>query len=80
MFELRILNTHQEDYRKHETRKAHTNLFDFYAEHALDDQLRALFDLLDDHPLIPDRVERDLRVPDTAATGAYGLRVDSVFR
>ena len=36
--------------------------------------------MLDDHPLILDAVERDFRVPDTAATGACGLSVESVFR
>jgi len=63
-----------------ETRNAQVSIFDFYAEHALGDQLRALSDLLDDHPLILDTVERDFRVPNTAATGACGLSVDSVFR
>lgn len=63
-----------------ETRNAQVSIFDFYAEHALGDQLRVLSDLLDDHPLILDTVERDFRVPNTAATGACGLSVDSVFR
>lgn len=63
-----------------ETRDAQVSIFHFYAEHALGDQLSALSDLLDDHPLILDAVERDFRVPDTAATGACGLSVDSVFR
>lgn len=63
-----------------ETRNAQASIFHFYAKHALGDQLSALSDLLDDHPLILDAVERDFRVPDTAATGACGLSVDSVFR
>ena len=63
-----------------ETRNAQTSIFHFYAPHALGDQLSMLSDLLDDHPLILDCVERDFRVPDTAATGASGLSVESVFR
>jgi IS5 family transposase len=63
-----------------ETRNAQTSIFQFYAPHALGDQLSMLSDLLDDHPLILDCVERDFRVPTTAATGASGLSVESVFR
>ena len=63
-----------------ETRNAQVSIFDFYAPHALGDQLRELSDLLDDHPSILDAVERDFRVPGTAATGACGLSVDSIFR
>ena len=63
-----------------ETRNAQISIFHFYAPHALGDQLSMLSDLLDDHPLILDCVERDFRVPDTAATGASGLSVESVFR
>ena len=63
-----------------ETRHAQISIFHFYAPHALGDQLSNLSDLLDDHPLILDCIERDFRVPDTAATSANGLSVDSVFR
>ncbi len=63
-----------------ETRNAQSSIFDFYAQHALGDQLCALSELLDEHPLILDAVERDFRVPGTAATGACGLSVDSVLR
>lgn len=63
-----------------ETRNALVSIFHFYAPHALGNQLRLLSDLLDDHPLILDCVERDFRVPDTAAIGASGLSVESVFR
>ncbi len=63
-----------------ETRNAQHSIFDFYAPHTLGDQLSALSDLLDAHPLILDCVESDLRVPDTASTGANGLSVESVFR
>ena len=80
MFELRHLNTHQDDSRMRETRDAQISIFHFYAPHALGDQLSILSDLLDDHPLILDCIERDFRVPDTADTGANGLSVDSVFR
>ena len=80
MFELQNENIHQEDSRMRETRNAQISIFHFYAPHALGDQLSMLSDLLDDHPLILDCVERDFRVPDTAATGASGLSVESVFR
>ena len=63
-----------------ETRNAQTSIFHFYAPHALGDQLSMLSDLLDEHPLILECVERDFRVPDTAATGANGLSVERVFR
>ena len=63
-----------------ETRNAQVSIFHFYAPHALGNQLSLLSDLLDDHPLILDCVERDFRAPDTAATGASGLSVESVFR
>ena len=63
-----------------ETRDAQISIFHFYAPHALGDQLNVLSNLLVDHPLILDCVERDFRVPDTAATGASGLSVESVFR
>jgi len=43
-------------------------------------QLSLLSDLLDEYPLILDCVESDFRVADTAATGANGLSVESVFR
>ena len=80
MFELRNENIHEEDSRMRETRNAQTSIFHFYAPHALGDQLRLLSDVLDDHPKILDCVERDFRVPDTAATGASGLSVESIFR
>ena len=63
-----------------ETRDAQISIFHFYAPHALGVQLSNLSGLLNDHPLILDCIERDFRVPDTAATGANGLSVDSVFR
>ena len=80
MFKLRHQNTHQEDSRMRETRNAQASILDFYAPHAFGDQLSMLSDLLDAHPLILDCVESDFRVPDTAATGASGLSVESVFR
>ena len=55
-----------------ETRNAQFLLIHFYAPHALGNQLSMLSDLLDEHPLILECVQRDFRVPDTAATGASG--------
>ena len=72
MFELRHQNNHQEDSRTRETRDTQVSNFHFYTEHALGDQLSALSDLLDDHSLVLDAVERDFRVLDTTATGACG--------
>ena len=63
-----------------ETRNAQLSIFQIYAPHALGEQLKLLSDLLDEYPLMLDRVERDFRAPDTAATGANGLSVESVFR
>ena len=80
MFELQNENTHQDDSRMRETRYAQVSIFHFYARHALGDQLSLLSDLLDDHSLILDCVEADFRVSNTAATGANGLSVESVFR
>lgn len=63
-----------------ETRNAQSSIFEFYSEHTLSKQLRALSDLLDEHPQILELIEQDFRVPNTAATGACGLSVESVFR
>ena len=63
-----------------ETRNAQVSIFDFYAEHELGYQLRALSDLLDKHPNILPLIKKDLVDPDTACTGANGLSVESVVR
>ena len=46
-----------------ETRNAQASIFDFYAPHAMGDQLSSLSDLLDEHPLILDCVEGDSGLP-----------------
>ncbi len=80
MFELRSLNTHQEDSRMRQSRNAQASIFDFYAAHELGDQLKTLSDILDNEPGILALVDKDLRAPNTASTGACGLSVESIFR
>ena len=63
-----------------ETRDAQSSIFEFYAEHELGQQLRALSELLDDSPGLLPLIGSDLLGADTACTGAKGLSVESVFR
>ena len=63
-----------------ETRNAQASIFDFYSRHEAGARLRALSELLDDEPDLLALIEQDLRLADTAPTGACGLSVESVFR
>lgn len=63
-----------------ETRNAQRSIFDFYAAHPIGRQFEALSDLLDSQPSLLKLVEQDLRVPETAQTGATGLSIESIFR
>ncbi|MFT5447334.1 MAG: IS5 family transposase [Gammaproteobacteria bacterium] len=44
-----------------ETRSAQSSLFDWYSEHDKGQQLKALSDVLDQHPNILALIERELR-------------------
>jgi len=81
MFKLRNKkHTNQKDFRMRETRNAQSSIFDFYSQHPLGQQLKALSDLLDNSPFLLELIEQDFRRPDIADTGASGLSVESAFR
>lgn len=63
-----------------ETRNAQTSVFDFYSEHDKGKQLKALSDVLDQHPDILTLIEQDFSKRDVANTGALGLSLESIFR
>jgi transposase, IS5 family len=63
-----------------ETRNAQSSLFDLYSEHDKGQQLKALSDVLDQHPSILALIERDFSKHDVAKTGARGLSLESIFR
>ncbi len=63
-----------------ETRNAQCSIFDFYTEHPLGDQLKALSDLIDSQPLLLSSLEEDFCRSDTQKTGACGLSIESAFR
>ena len=63
-----------------ETRNAQTSIFDFYSEHDKGKQLKALSDVLDQHPGILTLIEQDFSKHDVASTGARGLSLESIFR
>jgi IS5 family transposase len=63
-----------------ETRNAQASVFDFYSEHDKGKQLKALSDLLDQHPSILTLIEHDFSKHDVANTGAKGLSLESIFR
>lgn len=63
-----------------ETRNAQANVFDFYSEHDKGKQLKALSDVLDQHPGILTLIEQDFSKHDVASTGARGLSLESIFR
>jgi hypothetical protein len=66
--------------RMRETRNAQSSLFDLYSEHDKGQQLKALSDVLDQHPSILALIERDFSKHDVAKTGARGLSLESIFR
>ena len=63
-----------------ETRNAQASVFDFYSEHDKGKQLKALSDVLDQHPGILTLIEQDFSKHDVANTGARGLSLESIFR
>ena len=63
-----------------ETRNAQSSLFDLYSKHDKGQQLKALSDVLDQHPKILALIERDFSKHDVAKTGARGLSLESIFR
>ena len=63
-----------------ETRNAQASVFDFYSEHDKGKQLKALSDVLDQHPEILALIEQDFSKHDVASTGARGLSLESIFR
>jgi len=70
----------QEDFHMRETRNAQMSVFDFYAKHELGKQLKDLSEILDEHPQLLSLIERDLREPGTASTGASGMSIESILR
>lgn len=63
-----------------ETRNAQASLLDFYSRHDTGKQLKALSDVLDQHPGILVVLEQDFSKHDVASTGARGLSLESIFR
>ena len=63
-----------------ETRNAQPSLFDFYSEHEKGRQLKALSDVLDQHPDVLTLIEQDFSQREVAQTGARGLSLESIFR
>ena len=63
-----------------QSRHAQLSILDFYAKHEHAQQLSALSDLLDNHPIILTLINRDFAKRETANTGAYGLSMETIFR
>jgi len=63
-----------------ETRITQASLFDNYSKHELGLRLKALSDLLDDHPEVLTILEGDLIDPSVKKVGRNGLSVESIFR
>jgi len=63
-----------------ETRNAQASIFEFFLKHEHGVQLKALSELLDEHPDILDIVARDLCPERRSNTGAQGLSVENVLR
>ena len=63
-----------------ETRITQASLFDNYSKHELGLRLKALSDLLDDHPEVLTILESDLIDPSVKKVGRNGLSVESIFR
>lgn len=63
-----------------ETRNAQQSIFDFYCEHEQGNQLKALSDVLDEHPDILSLIELDFDTSEVVDTGARGLSLESIFR
>ena len=63
-----------------QTRDAQTNLFNFYADHPMGQQLRKLSELLDRHPIILSLLEGDFDKRNVRERGARGLSLESIFR
>jgi IS5 family transposase len=62
-----------------ETRNAQASIFDTYSQHDKGKQLKALSDLLDQHPGILTLIEQNFSKRDVAKTGARGLSLESIF-
>jgi len=63
-----------------ETRNAQASVFDFFSDHDTGKRLKALSQMLDEHPGILTLIERDFSKHDVADTGARGLSLESIFR
>jgi len=61
-------------------RDAQSSIFDFYAEHDVGRQFKALSDLLDDRVELLDCVAQDFVKDGLKESGACGLSIESVFR
>ena len=63
-----------------QSRHAQLSILDFYAKHEHAQQLSALSDLLDNHPIILTLINRDFVKREVANTGACGLSMETIFR
>ena len=63
-----------------QSRHAQLSILDFYVKHEHAQQLSALSDLLDNHPIILTLINRDFAKRETANTGACGLSMETIFR
>lgn len=61
-------------------RTVQSSIFDFYAEHEIGHELKAISDWLDEHPEILEWITPDLCQSDVQATGRTGLSVESILR
>ena len=63
-----------------QTRDAQTNLFNFYTDHPMAQQLRKLSERLDRHSIILSLLEGDFDKKNVRERGAQGLSLESIFR
>jgi len=63
-----------------ETRVAQVSIFDYFSKHEHGQKLKALSELLDQHPHGLALIERDIPITSATRSGRNGLSLDSIFR
>ena len=63
-----------------EKRTLQSSIFEYYAEHEIGRELKAMFDWLNNNRDLLDVVEADVKTRKVAATGRKGLSIESILR